>query len=196
MTKPAEVDVERLKSIMDAKSGEFFEVLKEESDRGMVLVGAALLSELLGELLLANTVKGLSKTAKDHLLDLSGPCGAFSHRIAICQAFGLISPGEGATLDAIRLARNEAAHFTDERISWRFSDPHVKAKIGGLPAIGDGKKWKLIAPRMKLIVSIMTAVANLRFRTIVAASMMRAATAETGMMPGLLDALHSQIDDP
>ena len=86
----------------------FLEKLKEESDRGMVLISTGYLEEQLKKILLVYFV---DDPALVGLVDGgSAPLGAFSARIIACYALGLISKPEHDDLHILRRIRNEFAH--------------------------------------------------------------------------------------
>lgn len=83
--------------------------LRRESERGCILVGAAVLDELLAELVAAHCVS--AEAAHDLLGSFEAPLGTFSSRIALAYAMGLISRNERDHLERVRRLRNAAAHF-------------------------------------------------------------------------------------
>jgi mannitol operon repressor len=86
----------------------YMEVLTEESDRGAVLVTAAMLDDVLTKLLLARLVEGKSS---EKLLDgFNAPLGTFSAKIAAARAIGVISEEWRRDLDLLRGIRNDFAH--------------------------------------------------------------------------------------
>lgn len=83
-------------------------LLDSESDRGVILIVAAYLDELLGLIIRSATV---SDSLGAGLLDHRHPAGDFSGRISLCEAFGLIHEQEARALNLVRKIRNSAAHF-------------------------------------------------------------------------------------
>lgn len=101
--------------------------LLEESDRGSVIVAAALLDSLLARYL--STVmksNGLSNRYSVKILDGNGPLGSFSARAQIARGFSLINEDIFHDLMVIRKLRNEFAHV---HIHCSFSDRKVVAQI-------------------------------------------------------------------
>lgn len=98
----------------------FVEELKNETDRGLPLVSAALIDEKLLEMLQAFLVEG--KSAKNLLLEGNAALGTFSSRIEACHSLGLIDQFEYQEISLIRKVRNEFAHarhgisFQTERV--------------------------------------------------------------------------------
>jgi len=86
----------------------FVEELKRETDRGLPLVGAALIDEKLLETLKAFFVAG--KPSNKLLTEGNAPLGSFSSKIEACYALGLIDEFEYQEISLIRKIRNEFAH--------------------------------------------------------------------------------------
>ena len=87
---------------------EFLPELNKESDRGMVLISASYLDELLSTILLAFMVEGSAANAL--ISGFNAPLGTLSTRITAAFALGLITEEERANCDAIRKIRNQFAH--------------------------------------------------------------------------------------
>ena len=82
---------------------------KKESDRGAVLVAAAMLEEALRELLLAHLVPSTSST--DLLFEgTNAPLNAFSSKIDMSFRLGLVSDRFCRDLHVVRRMRNDVAH--------------------------------------------------------------------------------------
>ncbi|UHH30526.1 hypothetical protein LUW10_01425 [Pseudomonas veronii] len=106
----------------------FEKELGDESPRGVVLIGTAMLEEKLRELIVATLVPNPSSS--DTLFD--GPNSAFgslSSKIDGAYRMGLISNTFCRDLHVIRRIRNEVAH---EPQSFRFEDPSPKNRIESL----------------------------------------------------------------
>jgi DNA-binding MltR family transcriptional regulator len=89
--------------------------LIEESDRGAVIVAAAILENDLDELLKAEIQQnGLSAKLIKSLFDMNGPLSSFSSKALVCFAFGLISKNIFDDLEKIRKLRNKFAHTTEQ----------------------------------------------------------------------------------
>lgn len=87
--------------------------LEAESDRGLALVTADYLSNLLEALLRQVFVDGRSKGMKDILSGLFaevGPLGTFATRTRLAFLMGLIGTDTYHALEVIRDLRNDAAH--------------------------------------------------------------------------------------
>ena len=98
----------------------FVDELKRETDRGLPLVGAALIDEKLIETLESFSCpnRPISKLLKEG----TAPLGTFSSRTELCYTLGLIDEFEYQEINLVRKVRNEFAHakhgtsFKTERI--------------------------------------------------------------------------------
>ena len=89
--------------------------LLNESDRGAVIVAAALLEDDLTEILKKMVQRnGLSAKYVNEMFDLSGPLSSFSSKALICYGFGIISEEIFNDLTKIRKLRNKFAHSSDK----------------------------------------------------------------------------------
>lgn len=110
--------------------------LESETDRGCALVGAAFLDEKLEHLLRAFLVD--DKKVADALLKHNSPLGAFSARIKMCLALGLLSREACQMLGFVRGIRNEFAHVSEDLTFEmpKIRDPCVSMWGGALPSGG------------------------------------------------------------
>ncbi|RKH72457.1 hypothetical protein D7X96_05080 [Corallococcus interemptor] len=110
--------------------------LESESDRGCALIGAAFLDEKL-EALLRNFFIDDKKVA-DALLKPNSPLGAFSARIRMCRALGLLSREACRMLGFVRGIRNEFAHVSEDLTfeTQKIRDPCVSMWGEALPPGG------------------------------------------------------------
>jgi hypothetical protein len=83
-------------------------LLNNESDRGVILIGAAYLEEILGSIINGMCV---NNTYAKEILSLKGPAGDYESKLLITQAFGIIHPEHVKSLRIIQRMRNKAAHF-------------------------------------------------------------------------------------
>lgn len=98
---------------MERKNRKF--ELIDESDRGAVIVAAALLEDDLNEILKEIVQRnGLSAKYIKEMFDLNGPLSSFSSKILICYGFGIISKDIFDDLTKIRKLRNKFAHSSDK----------------------------------------------------------------------------------
>ena len=88
--------------------GEFVEELKQETDRGLPLVAAALIDDKLAETLRSFFCN--VPAAGKLLDDTNAALGTFSSRAEACYALGLIDEFEYREIALIRKIRNEFAH--------------------------------------------------------------------------------------
>jgi mannitol operon repressor len=96
-------NLEQVKRMQQAHMG--------ESDRGIVLVYAAILDETLKRCIESHLVR--HKDVKKFLNDPYAPLGTFSARITCAFAIGLIPEAEFMELNLIRKIRNDFAHYAD-----------------------------------------------------------------------------------
>jgi hypothetical protein len=86
----------------------FVEEFKDESDRAAVILGAAKLDALLGQILDRHLLPSLS--SNDELLEGDSPLATFSSRINISYRLGLIDAHFAKSLHLVRRIRNSFAH--------------------------------------------------------------------------------------
>lgn len=97
----------------------FLDVLNQESARGVTLVAASYLENLLHQSIEAFLLEG--KSREQLLSGFNAPIGTFSSKIALAAALGLIEERERRECDLLRKIRNKFAHnvratFNDEGI--------------------------------------------------------------------------------
>lgn len=92
--------------------------LQKESDRACAVLGAAMLDQVLGDLIRS----AMAEDAPRSLFEGYGPIASFSARIDISLGLGLISRDEHCDLHLIRKIRNAFAHEMDHELSFA-SDP-------------------------------------------------------------------------
>lgn len=138
----------------------FVKELQSESDRGLALVGAALIDEKLKETLRTFFVEG---KAAGKLLDQgNAPLGSMSTRTDACHALGLIDDYEQSEIDLIRKVRNEFAHaihglsFKDNRVAGLCS-----SLTSDLPTDG---QFPLTEPRFRYTNAVVCVVLRLYHR--------------------------------
>ncbi|WP_428563667.1 MAG: MltR family transcriptional regulator [Solidesulfovibrio sp. DCME] len=121
--------------------------LINESDRGIFIVAAAYIENILDNILKSQINKiNPSKEFVKNLFDLSGPLSSFSSKSAICHAFGLISKESYSDICIIRKIRNIVAHCYNEI---DISSCEIESRILSLscvkPAVNSfkGKRYSL-----------------------------------------------------
>lgn len=99
-------------------------VLKGESDRGAVLIAAAMLELGLEKLLAAKMLPSIS--AKDPVFDNNGALGTFSSKIEMSYRLGVITKKQKDMFNIFRKIRNDFAHSA-ENIS--LAHPKIKDRL-------------------------------------------------------------------
>lgn len=113
--------------------------LVDESDRGAVIVGAALLEDSLTDLIKSNiNIDNLSKKNIKDLFDLSGPISNFSSKSLIALSFGIIEKDVFHDLQIIRSLRNSLAHSHDKA---DLNAPDFRAKVLSLKCTERAKNY-------------------------------------------------------
>lgn len=104
----------------EIKLGKFRTEFMRESDRGVALVSAAMIDDLLGRCIRAFL---LDRPETERLLNgFNAPLGTLSARTAAAFALGLLHERDYRDCETIRKVRNEFAHnvhvkFTDQKIT-------------------------------------------------------------------------------
>jgi hypothetical protein len=98
-------DWEEIPSIRD-----LYDTFRQESDRGIALVGAAYLDEGLAVLLESFLIQGKKDVQEVLRRGQFAPLGTFSARTKAAYCLGLISKNEYEDLNSIRGIRNDFAH--------------------------------------------------------------------------------------
>jgi hypothetical protein len=126
----------------DAEWPGFHDLFMAESDRGAALTGAALLDDLLADVIRAGFVDDPKHV--ESLLKTDGPLGTFSARIKLAYCVGWIGPDVRDDLNLVREVRNKFAHvrtkieFSDAGIAARCSSAKCLARpIGQGPSSAD-----------------------------------------------------------
>ena len=113
-------------------------MLMEESDRGCVLVAAAILENCLEELFRnIFTRNKVSKKLQDSIFDFNNPLSTFSSKIKLAYSLGHISRQLFEDLETIRKIRNKFAHTS---IEVDFIGDEVSEKIELMHCIQDDKE--------------------------------------------------------
>ena len=112
--------------------------LIDESDRGAVIVAAALLEEELDQIL-EEAIRSNNVTEKyvKSMFDLSGPLSSFSSKSLICFGFGFISKEIFDDLTKIRKLRNKFAHSSKEV---NFLSPEIEDSISTISCCIEASK--------------------------------------------------------
>lgn len=138
----------------------FFAELTKETDRGLPLVGVALIDEKLEKTLSAFFCIG--KSAEKLLKENNAPLGTFSSKIDACAALGLIDEHEYREISLIRKVRNEFAH-AKHGIS--FESEKIKGLCSSLESnLPKGGDYPIAKARFRFINSIVSIVLRLYYR--------------------------------
>jgi len=101
-------------TLLNDRFSAYLRILEKESDRGAIIVGAAILDDIVREILIARLVPTTEK--EDELLDRSGaPCGSYGARVDLAYRVGAIGALARRGLHLIRRMRNEVAHVGDHQ---------------------------------------------------------------------------------
>lgn len=123
---------------------EFLSELDNETDRGLALVGAAFLDDILKRSL-HSLMQGNESANEKSLLRSGGPLGDATVRLDLCLALGIISEDEHHELSNVYKIRNKFGH----RISYKsfdnggdtaISDLVANLQQGGPPGTGYSRR--------------------------------------------------------
>lgn len=137
----------------------FVTELQVETDRGLALVGGAVIDDKLRATLERFFVDGSS--AK--LLDSgNGPLGSFSARADACFALGLINKFEYDEITLIRRVRNEFAHGLH---GTTFSSEPIPGYCSGLKSdLPQGGNYPTSQPRFRFMNAVIALTMRLYYR--------------------------------
>ncbi len=101
--------------------------LKKESDRGMVLITAALMDDLLEQCIRSFLID--HRRTDQLVANFNGPLGSLGARILAAFSLGILSESEYQDCERVRKVRNSFAHgascsFKNEKVNdicWNFS---------------------------------------------------------------------------
>lgn len=99
-------------------------ILKDESDRGAVLIAASMLDVALENLLKKKLVD--SEKRSDPIFENNGSLGTFSSKIEMSYRLGLISKQQKLMFNTFRQLRNEFAHSS---IPLTLSDNAIRDRL-------------------------------------------------------------------
>ncbi|PHP66799.1 transcriptional regulator [Zhengella mangrovi] len=138
----------------------FVDELKRESDRGLALVGVALIDDKLGDTLKAFFREG---APNGRLVDdPNAPLSTFSSRADACYALGLIDHFEFAEIGLLRKVRNEFAHA---KHGLSFQSPRVQGLCSSLKAdLPQDAGYPLTEPRFRYTNSVVAMALRLYHR--------------------------------
>lgn len=133
---------------------EHLNYLKNESDLGCILIGAAFLENCLEDLLYASMTfaEGPFKSGISRVIQ------SFYGKICVAYAFGLIGPDEAVELDRFKKIRNIAAHTSSPS---QFADPRILEVVKSMHAARI-HGWDPENPKFKYVVSLTVQVGRLQ----------------------------------
>jgi hypothetical protein len=138
----------------------FVSELQAETDRGLPLVGTALIDEKLHNTLDSFFIKG--KSAKKLLNDPYAPLGTLSSKVEACYSLGLIDEFEYREIGLIRKIRNEFAHA---RHGLSFENNKITGLCTSLESpLPEGSSYPVDTPRFRLVNAIVCIVLRLYYR--------------------------------
>lgn len=138
----------------------FVQELKRETDRGLPLVGAALIDDRLTETLRSFFCE--LPSASKLLDDVNAPLGIFSSRTEARYALGLIDDFEYAEIGLVRRVRNEFAHA---KHGVSFLSPRIQGLCSSLKSdLPEGADYPLNDPRFRFTNAVVALVLRLYHR--------------------------------
>lgn len=102
------------------------EELKSQTDRGTAIIAAAVLDDVLNQLLTARLIKLGADRHESLFRRTNAPLSSFSSKIEMCFALGVLSNEARLALHLIRDVRNEFAHRIEQI---KFDHPAVATMI-------------------------------------------------------------------
>lgn len=103
----------------------FINLLKQESDRGCVIVSAALIDDILDKLL-KKRLAPPADNKRDELFDSNSALSTFSARIDLAYRLGLLRSSSRRTFHMLRKIRNNFAHISTPE---SFGSDSVKSRV-------------------------------------------------------------------
>ena len=115
--------------------------LLKESDRGCILVAAAMLDTRLSTIFEERfTQNKISKKLLKSIFSVLGPLGTFSSKIQLAYALNYISRKSHDDLELIRKLRNKAAHTTSDMDFLNKEDSEMIEKLNCVEPFKDKMK--------------------------------------------------------
>lgn len=122
MVKVAKIPIEQLSE----QTAKLYNVLNEEKDLAVILIGTGFVDACLKSLLEAQFLDG---STSERLLQPSGAVGGFRARADLCYVLGLIPKSEHRNLVTLGEIRNRVAHH---HLDIDFSDAVIEANVANL----------------------------------------------------------------
>ena len=138
----------------------FMKELQSETDRGLPLVAAALIDDLLSETLRSFFIENGS--ADKILKGASAPIGTMSARLNLCHALGFIDDYEKSEIELIRKIRNRFAHA---KHGLSFGDASIQGYCSSfISSMPGGGIYPEHTPRFRLVNATVCVVLRLYHR--------------------------------
>ena len=138
----------------------FINELQAETDRGLPLVGSALIDDKLHSTLKSFLI--IRKSSDKLLSDPYAPLGTFSAKIEACYSMGLIDDFEYHEIGIIRKIRNQFAHA---KHGLSFDNKKIIGLCTSLESpLPEGSDYPVNSTRFRLINSIVCIVLRLYYR--------------------------------
>lgn len=102
--------------------------IREQTDRGSVIVGAAMVEEMLA-VVLQSRMTEMNRTHYDAFFGFNGPGGSLSNKIELLYGLGLCNESFYGLLHKIRSIRNQFAHRIEPLT---FDDPIIAPLVDNL----------------------------------------------------------------
>ena len=115
-------------------TNQFISQMRQESDRGSVIVAVSILDDILNQLLKAKLAPSLDN--RDELFDTAtAPFSTFSAKIELAYRLGLIRAEVKASFHQLRKIRNNFAHALDPK---GFDSDSTKSRVSELLKLNKG----------------------------------------------------------
>jgi mannitol operon repressor len=137
-----------------AEDDELLDELYAETDRGVIVLAAALLDELVGVILLGAMIDDSGAVG----VLMEGPLGSFAARIQAAYCLGVISQGEYADLNVVHDLRHRAMALGREPVAFdapdvvrRCRDLHLAERVAGGRAGPDNTRARFVGAVVTLV---------------------------------------------
>jgi hypothetical protein len=138
----------------------FLRELRNESDRGLALVGASVIDDKLRSTLRSFLID--CKAASKLVDAANAPVGTFSSRIDACLSMGLIDQFEYEEITLIRKVRNEFAHGLH---GTTFQTEPIPGLCSSLKSpLPEGADYPTTSPRFRYTNAVVSIVTRLYYR--------------------------------
>ena len=128
--------------------------LENESDRGTVIMTAAMIEDTLVQAL-ERRFSHLNRKEIDALFDFNGPMGTFSAKIKGAQAFGIIDRPTRDHIEMIREMRNACAH---SQLALTFKDDILRNAVFTMLTDDAAESYKGDDKYIRMAFALMTAM--------------------------------------